>query len=455
MKLPRGLMRYALVLLGVALVGGVGCRPTMRFDAGVRAACFDRLFDALRRGHLAESVEPRLAELRSEYRSRVIHSTTRREYLVELAGMLAEFQDPHITFDNLREYWETTTGNRLSPVAAYCWLCGGHCWVQFKPGALTGPNSAPANTGLEPVYELLAVEGIPAAMVAWGLLNVEPDQSVEVQLRGAGGEIRAVRARRPPPPPKCDEEQLALALAKEGYRLGSTKPVDTKIAVVNRLADDIGYIRFEHFDDQAVVSALGKALDELGDTRALILDLRSNRGGLYDFARDTLGFFVDPETPFARYHKRQWWWVVFGFIPIDHHLELYATPQEARYSKPIVVLIDTQTASSGEFMAAALRDARGAKLVGARTCGAATGVATVELPDGLKVNFGDRIIIPLTGKSYLNCGLEPDIMVPLDTERVLRDGADELYRWHEQVLQIGLETAKEMAGWGTDSNPRD
>lgn len=101
------------------------------------------------------------------------------------------------------------------------------------------------------------------------------------------------------------------------------------------------------------------------------------------------------------------------------------------------MLVDGLTASAGEIIAAALKETRGAVIVGAKTFGKGS-IQTIE-------SFGSGSAIKYTiGKWYTpnninvdETGLTPDVDVPFDLEAYKKDKTDnQLERAKEEVIKL-------------------
>ncbi len=120
----------------------------------------------------------------------------------------------------------------------------------------------------------------------------------------------------------------------------------------------LGYIRLSRFtrESAARTAALVASLHEQG-MRGLILDLRSNPGGLLDEATWLADLFIDSGVI---YSKRG------AHSPEEIR---YASPQPAAPDFPMVVLVNELSASASEVLAGALSDHERAVIVGTRTFG--------------------------------------------------------------------------------------
>lgn len=143
--------------------------------------------------------------------------------------------------------------------------------------------------------------------------------------------------------------------------------------------DRVAVIRCWLFDDKTMAdfdAGLRQAI--AADAPGLILDLRSNSGGYTQAAQEMLGRFVAPSVGPAYYR---------AFFKGDFNPEavpILAPPADAPrwYEKPLVVIMNGDTASASEIVAAALQDYGRAKLVGTHTHGKGSEQYYYKLDDG-------------------------------------------------------------------------
>lgn len=169
------------------------------------------------------------------------------------------------------------------------------------------------------------------------------------------------------------------------------------------LDNKIGYIQIDAFDD-GVAKTFEKELKSLQEDgmKGLIIDLRSNGGGVVSEATDIADLFSNEgETLLITKSKSE-----------NEVLE------KAKRSKsvkdiPVVVLVNQGTASASEILAGALRDNYGAMLVGKKTYGKGVIQTVYSLSDGsgLKITT-DEYFTPKHNKINKE-GLTPDVEVEL------------------------------------------
>jgi carboxyl-terminal processing protease len=169
--------------------------------------------------------------------------------------------------------------------------------------------------------------------------------------------------------------------------------------IVTRLKGGVEVVRIAAFT-RGVGSAVRKALASSGQdsTAGVVLDLRSNPGGLLTEAVEVASAFLDGGAVVS-YEKRG--------EPV-HHLDALAG---GNTSVPLVVLVDDGTASAAEVVAGALQDRNRAVIVGSRTYGKGSIQEPTTLSDGsaLELTVG-RYLTP-SGKSLDGVGIDPDVLV--------------------------------------------
>lgn len=139
----------------------------------------------------------------------------------------------------------------------------------------------------------------------------------------------------------------------------------------------------------------------------LIIDLRNNGGGSLLEAIRLAGMFIDYGA------------VIITESRAQEVLTLKDMERGTVFEGPVVILINTMTASASELFAATLQDYNRAVVVGSNSFGKATSQQVVPLkgntpPDEitgyLKVSVNK--IYRVTGKSYQKTGIIPDIKLP-------------------------------------------
>lgn len=171
---------------------------------------------------------------------------------------------------------------------------------------------------------------------------------------------------------------------------------------ISKLDHDYSYITFRSFQEnttEQLKEALNTFNKQNPNTKGYVLDLRSNPGGLLNSAIDISDMFLDDGLIVSTKGRD-------GEVSEDS-----ATSGDLINGKPIVVLINSGTASAAEIVAGALQDNERALIVGQTSYG--KGSVQTVLPlngndgDGLKLTVA-RYYTP-SGRSIQAEGIVPDI----------------------------------------------
>ncbi|BDA50336.1 Carboxyl-terminal-processing peptidase 1, chloroplastic [Coccomyxa sp. Obi] len=147
------------------------------------------------------------------------------------------------------------------------------------------------------------------------------------------------------------------------------------------------------------------------DVAGFILDLRNNPGGVFEEAVAEAAFFLEPGQPIAQTVRNQ---EVIDNVWVAGDLSSEVFPQQPAQltTKPVVILVNSGTASAAEVLTGALHDNHRATVVGQKTFG--KGVVQFYFPmddagSGLKVTVS-KYLGPTGYDISRNGGITPDIM---------------------------------------------
>ena len=199
-------------------------------------------------------------------------------------------------------------------------------------------------------------------------------QEVSNHLRGDAGSVFELTVKR-----AGVEEPLVLKVTRRNIAM-------PPVPYYGMVTDSVGYIYFERFVD-GCSRDVRRAVVELKEkgAKSLVLDLRSNGGGLLREAVEVANLFV-PRGKKVVYTKGK-----LASVNADYYTEKEPLDLEI----PLVVLVDGGTASSAEIISGAWQDLDRAVIVGRRTYGKGLVQMIRELPyhGSLKVTTS-RYYIP-------------------------------------------------------------
>jgi len=204
---------------------------------------------------------------------------------------------------------------------------------------------------------------------------------------------------------------------------GETEPEEIEVvraeielpSVRFEMRGDIGYINITYFSERTN-EELSSALQSITQESAtgIILDLRSNPGGLLQTVVDVASFFLKEG-------------VVVNVV--DNQGEYTATmvkPKEVATDLPLIVLVDSYSASGSEVLAGALQDYTRATIAGTRTYGKGSINILRQLKDGSGLYITTARWLTPNGRLIEGEGLSPDYELELKGEDAIQWAVDYL-----------------------------
>ena len=301
--------------------------------------------------------------------------------LVEAAinGMLTSL-DPHSGYlpdDNFKKMQVQTTG-RFGGLGIEVTMENG-----FVKVVSPIDDTPAAKAGLQPEDLIVTVDDV-------SLVGLTLAEAVE-KLRGpVGSEIRIMVQR-------AQDEPFEVSIIRDEIKIKSVR---------FRLYDTIGYVRITTFSEQTT-PGLMNAVDDLyaetdGNLSGIVLDLRNNPGGLLNEAIKVSDAFLEEGEIVSTRGRDD--------SDIQH---AYARAGDITRGLPIVILINSGSASASEIVAGALKDHRRAILMGTRSFGKGSVQTIVPLPGHGAMRLTTARYFTPSGVSIQARGIEPDIEVVL------------------------------------------
>lgn len=206
---------------------------------------------------------------------------------------------------------------------------------------------------------------------------------------------------------------------------GETEPVEIVIirdeikidSVSFEMKDDIAYIRISEFNERTneELTPVLEAIDAANAT-GIIIDLRSNPGGLLQTVIDVTSRFVDEGL------------LVISVRDNEGNLEeLKANKQQITTDLPIVVLVDGFSASGSEVLSGALQDYNRATIAGSTTYGKGSVNYLQQLADGSGIYITAARWLTPNGNLIEGKGIVPDVELELEGDDAIQWAIDFLH----------------------------
>ena len=198
---------------------------------------------------------------------------------------------------------------------------------------------------------------------------------------------------------------VKLTVQRGANRLDLSMQRD-RIQVINvnstMLPGQIGYVAITDFLNQNVTAQLQTALEGLRakGAKGVILDLRNNPGGLVTQAQGVADTFLAKGDVFITRDRSQ-----------KVTVEYAAKPQRTDYNGPLVVLVNTGSASASEIVSAAIQENGRGRIVGEQTYGKGVANTPTKLSNGAQVNIAFEEWLTPKRNSIFKKGVTPDVKV--------------------------------------------
>ena len=246
------------------------------------------------------------------------------------------------------------------------------------------PGSPADRAGLRPQDGVVEVDA--AATVVDGVSRAAA-QAWHSRLRGATGTRVAITVIR-----KGWKEPRKFKLVRERVAIPS---------VISTRYGKVAHIQLRRFRE-ATTRDLQAALQEamaVPDTR-ILLDLRGNPGGLLDKGISVADTFLDKGV------------IVSVVSRGGRNTEVAKAHANKSYTGfPMAVLVDQNSASASEIVAAALQEHKRATLIGVPTYGKGSVQTFMDLEDGSGLKLTTSRYLTPSGATLEGQGIEPDITV--------------------------------------------
>jgi carboxyl-terminal processing protease len=339
MKLKRAVIGPVLVASVAFVSGGWLMQREVAGESGIDSRIFDEVLSRVTRDYVDPHSQDELYEMAVE-------------------GFLRELGDPHTSFMSAAEYGDLRVQTSGEYGGLGIQIAEKDGWVTVLA---TLPGTPAERAGLQTGDRIVEVAG--ESTEGW-----TDDDAVKV-LRGPRGTPVNIKVQRigvdTPIPYTIVREEIRVKSVRYSYMV----------------EPGIGFARLDVFSETST-EELRTAVNSLRQDgmRGLILDLRSNPGGLLDQGVSVSNLFLSPGQAIVETRGRD----------TRDEERFTATRPELVPGLPIVVLVDDYSASAAEIVAGALQDHDRAVVVGVTTFGKGSVQSLFPLSGGnfLKMTTG-------------------------------------------------------------------
>ena len=245
--------------------------------------------------------------------------------------------------------------------------------------------------GLKAEDEILEINGKSTK-------GITVDAAAE-QIRGPEGTKVTLLVKRGKEPAKT------YTITREKIEI---KSVSTKAPEFVKIPENLGYIRLSSFISRNATSEFEKALIENCDKDGLIIDLRSNPGGLLTNAIYIADMLLDSK-------------VIVSTVDREGYKDTTRATQRVLTNQPIVVIINGGSASASEILSGALKDNKRAVIVGKKSFGKGLVQEINRLPGGSAMHITIQKYLTPNGTDINKKGINPDYEVDLTEEDIKKE----------------------------------
>ncbi|MDY0095936.1 MAG: S41 family peptidase [Candidatus Vecturithrix sp.] len=201
--------------------------------------------------------------------------------------------------------------------------------------------------------------------------------------------------------------QVTITIMREGF----DKPrefilvrdiIEIKSVSYRMLVQNIGYLRLRQFQEDSS-SEMEDALRDLEENgmEALILDLRSNPGGLLNSAVEVADKFLEKGKLIVYTEGRK----------KNQDMRFIAHQEFTHPNYPMAVLVNHGSASASEIVAGALQANSRAVIIGTQTYGKGSVQSVIPLSDNSGLRLTTALYYTPDGQSIHEKGIAPDIVI--------------------------------------------
>ncbi|MEO0373534.1 MAG: S41 family peptidase [Cyanobacteria bacterium P01_A01_bin.17] len=314
--------------------------------------------------------------VRQDYLKRS-YSSPQQAYIA-VQEMLKPLEDPYTRFlppSNIKDLVDKVSGEFIGVGLTVGVNALSDEWVVVEPL----PGSPAAEQGIKKGDVVVSINGTRTP-------NIDPRKASQFIIGPVGSKVAlSVRSGSKITDYELVREQLDL------------NPLTFK--VLETAVGKVGYIQVPVFTTKSP-KAMREAIEtlETQQVTGYILDLRGNPGGVFEASVEMARMWLRPNR-------------LISLVDQRGEIERHETTQKELTQKPLKVLIDEESASASEVLAAALQDNQRATLIGTQTFGKGVIQSLEALEDGSGIVITVAKYLTPKGQDINKIGITPDLVV--------------------------------------------
>ena len=167
---------------------------------------------------------------------------------------------------------------------------------------------------------------------------------------------------------------------------------------ISTISKDVALLSISSFSI-STASQVQKLLSKTPHSKGVIIDLRNNPGGIVEEAVGVARQFINGG-------------IIVSYQKDSGEKVIFESTESGADQAPLIVLINSSTASAAEILAAALQDRNRAVILGEKSYGKGTVQEFKTLNDGSKLELTVALYRSPSGKLIEGKGVSPDLAVP-------------------------------------------
>ena len=308
---------------------------------------------------------------------------TEEDAYVAIETMVQSLNDVYTRFLSPKEYSEETASiqGKLSGIGVQIGVRDGKLLIIAPIEDTPGERA-----GLKAEDEILEIDGKSTK-------GITVDAAAD-KIRGKEGTQVKLLVKR------GNEQAKLYTITRANIEL---KSVSTKLPENITVAPNVAYIRLSSFISRNAADEFKEALEKNKDKEGIIIDLRSNPGGLLTNALYIADYFLDSK-------------VIVSTVDRDGYKETQTSGKTTLTNKPVAVLINGGSASASEILSGALKDNKRAIIIGKKSFGKGLVQEINRMPDGAAMHITIQKYLTPSGTDINKKGINPDIEVDFTKE---------------------------------------